>query len=407
MARPLPRLRTNLDFMPSPAPDRPGLMIRDPFRYTDTTLIIPAPLVQCLELFDGQRTELDLRAALVALTGDLRVGDLVEHLVRTLSEAGFLENETFTVLRESRERAFQQAPVREAAQAGAAYPADAATLRGLLSRCLDGADALSEPLVGVAAPHVNPEGGWQCYRRAYGALRAGEPTRTFIVLGTSHFGPSDRFGLTSKPFRTPLGQTENRPDLVEWLAARAPEAVVLEDYCHAVEHSIEFQVIFLQHIYGSRIAVVPILCGSYSRGLEEGGHPEDDPGVARFLAALRELAETQGERLLWVLGVDLAHMGHRYGDRFAARAQQGRMKAVAEADRRRLERIEAGDAEGFWKLVRGEQDPLKWCGASVFYTFLRAVPAVRGRLLEYQQWNIDEQSVVSFAAMVFQQDSVA
>ncbi|MGC8795256.1 MAG: AmmeMemoRadiSam system protein B, partial [Bryobacteraceae bacterium] len=90
MARALPRLRTNLDFMPSPVPDRPGLMIRDPFRYSDTTLIIPPPLVQCLELFDGRRTELDLRAALVNITGDFRVGELVDNLVSTLSEAGFL-----------------------------------------------------------------------------------------------------------------------------------------------------------------------------------------------------------------------------------------------------------------------------------------------------------------------------
>jgi hypothetical protein len=29
------------------------------------------------------------------------------------------------------------------------------------------------------------------------------------------------------------------------------------------------------------------------------------------------------------------------------------------------------------------------------------VPAARGRLLRYEQWNIDPESVVSFAAMEF------
>jgi hypothetical protein len=44
---------------------------------------------------------------------------------------------------------------------------------------------------------------------------------------------------------------------------------------------------------------------------------------------------------------------------------------------------------------------LKWCGFSPLYTFLRAVPEARGEVLRYQQWNIDDESVVSFAALEF------
>jgi len=32
---------------------------------------------------------------------------------------------------------------------------------------------------------------------------------------------------------------------------------------------------------------------------------------------------------------------------------------------------------------------------------MNAVPGARGELLRYQQWNIDEKSVVSFAGMRF------
>ena len=62
----------------------------------------------------------------------------------------------------------------------------------------------------------------------------------------------------------------------------------------------------------------------------------------------------------------------------------------------------AGDADGFWDLVteRGDDD-LKWCGTSSIYTFLRAVPGVRGRVHGYEQWNIDSSSVVSFGALSF------
>jgi hypothetical protein len=35
------------------------------------------------------------------------------------------------------------------------------------------------------------------------------------------------------------------------------------------------------------------------------------------------------------------------------------------------------------------------------YTFLKAVPEARGSLLHYEQWNINPESVVSFAALEF------
>ena len=66
-----------------------------------------------------------------------------------------------------------------------------------------------------------------------------------------------------------------------------------------------------------------------------------------------------------------------------------------------LARINALDAGGFWDLVRPQQDDLKWCGSSPFYTFLKTAPQARGELLKYEQWNIDENSVVSFAGMGF------
>ena len=64
-------------------------------------------------------------------------------------------------------------------------------------------------------------------------------------------------------------------------------------------------------------------------------------------------------------------------------------------------RLKAGDAAGFWSLVRENGDDLRWCGASPLYVFLRAVAPAGGELLRYEQWNIDEQSVVSFAGMSF------
>jgi AmmeMemoRadiSam system protein B len=399
----LPRLRLDLDFMPSPAEDHPGLLIRDGHHFSDTVLIVPPLLVESLACFDGQQTDLDLRAVLVRLTGDLDVGEIARSLVEALSGAGFLEDANFARMQQERRSQFAAEPVRQPAHAGGAYPAEAEALSQTLARYMNGAGPAKRDgrLMAIAAPHASPEGGVQSYRAAYQMLRPEDRDRTFVILATSHYGPPNRFGLTRKNFLTPLGESPTDVRLVDWLAERAPGAIEMEDFCHSFEHTVELELIFLQHALGPCRRILPILCGSFVRSLIEGGKPEDDESVQRFFDALAELREREGNRLFWILGVDMAHMGARYQDPFEARASQGVMNEVEARDRDRIARINSGDADGFWELVRENRDDLKWCGSSPFYTFLKTAPRARGELLSYEQWNIDEASVVSFAGMSF------
>lgn len=395
----------NLDFMPSPSPENPGLLIRDPYRFSDAVLIVPPPLVACLECFDGRQTELDLRALLVSITGSFEVEQIVHNLVETLQNAGFLEDETFARMQAGKRREFAELPVREPAHAGSAYPAEHGELREILVEYMgDGADdtaAGPDGLFAIAAPHVSPVGGWQSYQAAYRMLRPEHRDRTFVILATSHYGEPEKFGLTRKRFRTPLGESQTDTPLVDWLAERGGSAVEMEDYCHSFEHTVELQIVFLQHVLGPNVKVLPILCGPYAHSLYRGGQPEDHDGVKQFLDALGELRDRQGDRLFWILGVDMAHMGVRYQDDFEAVAGRGLMEDVGGRDEQRIARINAMDAAGFWDLVQQRHDDLKWCGSSPFYTFLKTAPEARGELLRYEQWNIDERSVVSFAGMAF------
>jgi AmmeMemoRadiSam system protein B len=408
MAAPLPRLRADLDLMPSPLPEQPGLVVRDPLRYSPATLVIPPLLARCLGCFDGDHDEAELCATLARLAGRVTVADAARRLVDALSEAGFLEDQRFEDLRGARERDFAAGDTRPAAHAGNAYPVDPAplteTLRGYLEETPVDA-ATPTAIRAIVAPHVSPEGGRASYAHAYRALPADHAERIFVVLGTSHHGEPDRYGLTRKPFATPFGRARTEVGLVDQLARAAPDAVALEDYCHAVEHSIEFQVIFLQHLFGSEVRILPVLCGAFVAGPRAGRPPEASERVARFIGALGELAAREGHRLSFVLGVDFAHIGRRYGDGFEARVRQGPLAMVEARDRARLERIAAGDAGGFWEQVAERTGPgddeLKWCGTSPLYTFLRALPDARGRLLSYEQWNIDDASVVSFGALAF------
>lgn len=389
--------------MPSPVEDRPGLLIRDSLGYSDAVLIIPPALVPTLACFDGEQTQIDLRASLVQATGDLQVGEIEQQLIEVLTTSGFLIDEVFSRLKEQREREFAEAPVRLPSHAGSGYPNEPAELRERMNGWMAGSapTASAENLIAIAAPHVSPSGGYESYRAAYRLLGPEYKDRTFVVLGTSHYGAPERFGLTRKPYATPWGESRVNLSLVEELARKAPDAIAMEDYCHAVEHSIEFQVLFLQSIFGPDISILPILCGSYAQSIYRGGKPEENENVKRFLGALGEIGAREGGRLLWVLGIDMAHMGRRYGDEFPALANENQMLAVGGRDRQRMERISAGDASGFWDLVQQNHDDLKWCGSSPVYTFLKAMPDARGTVERYEQWNIDPQSVVSFAGMSF------
>ncbi|MGH9594475.1 MAG: AmmeMemoRadiSam system protein B, partial [Bryobacteraceae bacterium] len=171
MSNELPRLRLGLDFLPSQDPEHPGLVIRDTHRYSESMLLIPPQLVSSLACFDGEQTPLDLRASLVHATGEIQVGDLEKHLADTLSQAGFLEDLNFVEMRDARQREFHEAAKRAPSHAGSAYPEDAAGVRKELDGYLAGSTpAENSSPIGIAAPHVSPFGGWQCYRDAYGPL---------------------------------------------------------------------------------------------------------------------------------------------------------------------------------------------------------------------------------------------
>lgn len=395
--------------MPSPVPEKPGLLMRDPYQYTDSMLILPPLLARMLVYFDGEHDEGDLRKGLTQATGELEVGEVAKQMIGTLDENGFLETPTYQAMRERKHREFAEAPERTPAHVGASYPENPDELTGVL----DGyraswtqASAADGNLLGIAAPHVSPEGGYRSYAAAYQALQAEHASKTFVILGTSHYGAPEKFGLTRKPYQTPLGPVETDQAIVDRLAAAAPDSVEMEDYCHASEHSIEFQSVFLQHGLrtslpeGERLRAVPILCGSFIESLYTGNPPESNENIRRFFDALKEVAAERDD-LIWVLGVDMAHIGRRYGDQLDARAGEGVMEEVEQRDRERLDRVTAGDAAGFFDLIKTNRDDLRWCGYSPIYTFLETAGAMEGSALSYEQWNIDEQSVVTFTGAEF------
>ena len=408
MAKPLAPLRRDLDHFPSPDRGRPGLVIQDRNRYSEHQLVVPPLLVRVLDLFDGQNTALDLRAALTRLTGELDTGDIAGQLESALSAAGFLEDDNFAAIREARVSEWRASDVLIHSHSGPLnYPGDPARLRTQFDQWFNAVPKPdAKPVRAIASPHASPGAASRSYATVYAALaqsisKEQAADKTFVILGTSHYGEMDCLGTTRKDFDTPVGRAPVNRSLLAELKRDGGAGVLDEDYFFSLEHSVEFQVVFLQYLYGPNVKILPLLCGSYARSIYLGGPPEKADEVRRYLDALRAMETRHGEELVWILGVDMAHIGTRYDDDSPATAHAGAMRDVERQDRRRIDSLNAGEIDAFWAQVQEGHDPLKWCGSAPFYTFLRTMPTARGELLDYEHWQIDPESVVSFGAIRF------
>ena len=124
MAAPLPRLRADLDIMPSPLPEQPGLIIRDPFRYSDGDAG-DAAAARALSRLLRRRAGRGRSARHAGAPG--RPGRRRRRRAPTwstsLHEAGFLDDERFAELRaRARARSSPRSPERARRARGRRLP---------------------------------------------------------------------------------------------------------------------------------------------------------------------------------------------------------------------------------------------------------------------------------------------
>ena len=199
--------------------------------------------------------------------------------------------------------------IRRPAVAGTFYPGDARQLAAEVDDLLDGVEQF-EPRMGHPKALIVPHAGYiysgPVAAAAYDELAPARGTvKRVVLLGPVHRVPVRGLALpASDGFETPLGRVPIDA------AARASIAhlkqVVTSDPVHAMEHSLEVQLPFLQKTLGE-FTLLPLAVGS---------------------ASVPEVAETierlwGGEETLIVISTDLSHY-HSYDE---ARAIDGRTLA--------------------------------------------------------------------------------
>ncbi len=189
--------------------------------------------------------------------------------------------------------------VRPAAVAGMFYPGTAAVLAAALRGYLtDGAEPAPADVPvpkALIVPHAGYVYSGPVAARAYRRIAAGRSTlRRIVLLGPVHRVPIRGLALpAARAFATPLGTLALDAEAVE--VARSLPQVRVSEAAHALEHSLEVQLPFLQAVLDD-FAIVPLAVGDASA--EE---------VAQVIERLWGGPET-----LIVVSSDLSHY-HAYG----------------------------------------------------------------------------------------------
>src|SRR5262245_1483714 len=399
-----PRLR-GLEAFPIEQDGRRLIALRDPSGFTEEVVVLPLPLLDLVSLFDGEHSIAEMQSILRQRHGETPSAEQIAEVVRGLDEHGFLDSPRFADRRRAIEDAFRQSPVRPAAHAGGAYAGEPEALTAQIREFFTHPDGPVAPassqgtLRGLIAPHIDFHRGGPTYAWAYRELERSDAD-LFVILGTCHAGMADPFAVTLKAFETPLGPAPVDREFFEALSRRYGADLLASELAHRREHSIEFQAVMLRHALRHRrpFTILPVLASYVHEAVWTHGDPERDRRVPRFIEALLETMAASTRRVCVVAGVDLAHVGPRFGD--ATPNTPESLEAVGAADRSMLETILAGDPTGFYASIAHDGDQRRICGLSPIYTFLRALPGVGGRLMQYRQWP-DPEGAVTFCAAAF------
>jgi MEMO1 family protein len=381
------------------------ILVQDPSGLADGPLIVSMAGFFAITLLDGGRSLGDIREVFQSRFNQELPTEQLEDMVEQLDLAHYLESERFTEFYGTLVDAYRAASTRTSRDAES-FGADGEGLGPMIDRMLGGCRAASAPpagraLVGLVAPHLDYARGGPCYLPAYRALAEAGPVQRVVILGTNHFGHATSVVATGKAFETPLGTTRTDYDFLSELQRRCGADLCEHEFDHLREHSVELQLIILQHLLGPEtFEIVPVLCPDPCG--PTGTTPYDGHGVDLrvFAEALGEClrADRNGKRTMILAGADLSHFGRRFGD--DRDLEPDFLAEVERKDREALGAMVTGRPDLLLDAIKCHNNDTKICSVGSIYVLMTALRGARVELLKYHQ-AVDSESdtAVSCAAL--------
>ena len=405
MEKKIPCLRKDIDIIPTKYQGENVFLVKDLLGLIPQPVLLRGEALQIIGLIDGRRSIRDIQLELMRLHGGVFIGsEDVKGMISQLDKAFLLDSHDYRQGKNKIIEDYTRRSVREASLAGKTYPEEPDRLSPYIQSILDLSEEDPDILEGrqvsaLVAPHIDLEVGKKIYASAYRVLKGLSPEK-ILLLGTGHNLSESYFSLTKKDFITPLGRIKTDKDRVERLKKTCPPGVIApHDIDHKNEHSLEFQILFLQHIFGNDFKLLPVLCGSFHRVLPRFSETREIPGMSDFISSLRLFLGEKDDTSLIVAGVDFSHIGPKFGHREPATSL---LLEAKEHDRSLLDALCRGDGITFWSEVRKQNNRYNVCGFSTLALLLELVSDKTGYLMGYDFWMEEAtQSAVSYAALAF------
>lgn len=394
-----------VDAFPVEEDGRKMYCIRDPQNSDNPPLMVSELALYLMTFFDGNNSIDSIITTFKKKYDKQIVKSDIDSLVNTLDGSLLLENENYLNHNKLIESNFFNSETRKAYLSGLSYPENKDKLNNLLNEYFVKAREKlpiknkNEVLRGLVSPHIDFNRGGTSYAVAYREILSKTNADTYLIFGTTHYAQNKNpFILTRKPFSTPLGTVDTDNEFLNRLEDKCDWDLYEGEIFHRTEHSIEFQVVFLQHILKEReFKIIPILCNSFHQFVGNGSSPFEDNKISTFLTELKNIIDSYGDSALVIAGVDLAHVGPKFGDK--NQVDEKTLSWIRSRDTISLEFTEQIDAEGFYRSVEEEKDKRKICGLSSIYSMLKITDASYGTILDYDNaLEEDTGSVVTFAS---------
>jgi AmmeMemoRadiSam system protein B len=417
VGQPIPALRQALEPVPVEEKGQPLFLLRDLEDIATQAMALSPAGLALAACFDGKRSAAEVAVLFAKKTGHLLKAEEILGLAQDLEKALLLETPQTQQRRRNALQEFRDAPVRKASAAGRSYPDQALALSKHLGRFFKdpkgpGREFVSEPAapapLGLVAPHIDFERGGPVYAWSYQALSESRPPDAVVALGVAHMSPNSPWVMTPKAFATPYGDAALHRELYEELRSSLWYDPRDDEWVHRNEHSLELQAVWLRYLWRDRTPPwVPILVSSFERFATERPPSQVETvegALMKMGEALRRRAQ-KGERIMVLAGVDLSHVGPRFGDQEDVTPEA--KKLAEEKDRAALEHALRLKADDFYLAVASDGNKRKVCGLSALYTALRLIKALAGdapaagKLLAYGQADDPAGGFVSFAGAVF------
>ena len=405
-----PRLRP-IQIAPVRDGERELLVITDPLGVTPGQPVLGFESIAILQMLDGTTSLTDIQALVMQESKDLRVGNMVREFIGKLDEMLLLQSPRFEAALAQVQAEWHQLEVRPAVLDGVCYPTEHAALEKYLDAQFEhaaklmseaGQSAVAPTALprALLAPHLDPRREGHVIARAYLELGADVPTPLRVVMfGTGHNLGEDFVALTRKKFETPFGQAPCDTEFVDFVAERLGAAAYRGELVHRDEHSLEFQVLYLQRRLRHRsFTIVPILCGAFHRLLDDQKKPREEPLLETLITAVRDAEAKFGGPTLYVAGVDFSHMGPRFGD---PRLDAGTLAMMRTTDEQAITAAATGDADAWFDTIAQGDDATRICGFAPTYCMLRCAEPGAGRPLAYAESAEPDGSVVTVAAIAW------